>query len=194
MLRICYRSGYQRFQDLQIDVSQAPDVDTYLSSPVLSQLSQQEIATFEVGSDVNNQLTSPHGEPGKSGIAFVTTSVLVMISPKPNDGWPPHPWFLFGNSSHERNQCPRVIPLLVVRDGSNVAFGADFSWFSFWFRHMHLQTVSFSTPSPELTGRAIAMKVSYSRTRLNEFVRLPLLKRDICKVAGISRGRLYYSG
>lgn len=37
-LRICHRSGYQLLQDLQIDVGQAPDVDTYLPNLVLSQL------------------------------------------------------------------------------------------------------------------------------------------------------------
>src|SRR4030095_5161165 len=124
-LRLCYRSGYQRLQDLQIDVGQAPDVDTYLPSLVLSQLGQQDVTTFEVRRDVNNQLTSPRGKPSESGIAFVTTRVLVMVAPESDDAWPPHPWFLPGNSSHESNQSLGVIPLLLVRNGSDMTLGAD---------------------------------------------------------------------
>src|SRR5678815_2660251 len=77
-LRICYRLGYQRLQDFQVDVGQASDVDTYLPSPVLSQFGQQDVTTFEARRRVNNQLTSAHSKPSESGIAFVTTGVLVM--------------------------------------------------------------------------------------------------------------------
>lgn len=143
MLRVCYRSGYQRLQDLQIDVGQPPDVDAYLSSLVLSQLGQQSVTTFEVRRDVNNQLTSPRGKPSESRIAFVTTGVLVMVAPEPDDAWPPHPWLLPGNSAHECNQRLGVTALLLVRDGSNVTLNADFSRFGFELRHVRLQTVSF---------------------------------------------------
>ena len=128
---LLYRSGNQRLQDDQIDVGQAPDVDTNLPSLDLPQLGQQDVTTFETGRDVNNQLPSPHGKPSESGIAFVTTRVLVMIAPESDDAWPPHPWFLLDNSSHESNQSLGIIPLLCVRDGSNVTLGADFCGFGF---------------------------------------------------------------
>jgi len=119
---------------------------------VLSQLGQQDITTFEARRDLNNQLTSPHGKRSESGIAFVTTGVLVMMAPEPDDAWPPHPWFLLGNSSHESNQSLGVIPLLLVRDGSNVTLGADVGGFGLEYRHMHLRAASFR----RLTNRASA--------------------------------------
>jgi len=151
-LDLDYRSGYQRLQDLQIDVGKAPDVDTYLPSLVLSQLGQQDVTTFETRSDVNNQLTSPHGKPSESRIAFVTTGVLVMIAPESDDAWPPHPWFSLGNSSHKSNQSLGVIPLLLVRDGSNVTLDTDFSRFGLGLRHVHLQTGSFRRITLRLSG------------------------------------------
>jgi hypothetical protein len=142
-LRVCYRSGDQLLQDLQIDVGQAPDVDTYLPSPVLSQLGQQDVPAFEDRRDVNNQLPSPRGKRRESGIAFVTAGVLVMVAPESNDGWPPHPWFLLGNSSHENNQTPGVIPLLLVRNRSDVTLDTDVRGSGFRYRHMRLRAASF---------------------------------------------------
>ena len=143
MLHLRYRSGYQRFQDLQIDVGQAPDVDTYLPGLVLSQFGQQAVTTLEVRRDVHNQITSPHGEPRERGIAFVTTGVLVVIAPEADDARPPHSRFLLDNSSHESDQSPGIIPLLLVRDGRNVALDADICGFGLGYRHMRLQTASF---------------------------------------------------
>jgi hypothetical protein len=82
----------------------------------------------------------------------VTTCVLVMVAPESDDAWPPHPWFLLGNSSHESNERLRVIPLLLVRDGSNVTRGADFCGLGPGYRHMRLRTV----PCRHLTGRKSA--------------------------------------
>jgi hypothetical protein len=96
---------------------------------VLSQLGQQDLTTFEVRRDVDNQLTSPHGKRGESGIAFVAACVLVMVAPESHDAWPPHSRFLLGNFSHESSQRPGVIPLLLVRDARNVTIGADFCGF-----------------------------------------------------------------
>src|SRR5687767_10231260 len=123
---------------------------------MLSQLGQQDVTTFETRSDVNNQLTSPHGKPSESRIAFVTTCVLVMVAPESDDAWTPHHWLLLGNSSHESNQRLSVIPLLLVRDGSNVTLGTDFSRFGLGLRHVRLQTVSFRRLTPELTGERAA--------------------------------------
>jgi hypothetical protein len=98
---------------------------------VLSQLGQQDVTTLEVSRGVNNQLTSSHGKPSESRIAFVTTCVLVMVAPESDDAWTPHHWLLLGNSSHESNQRLGVIPLLLILDGSNVTLGTDFSRFGF---------------------------------------------------------------
>src|SRR5688572_29075001 len=43
-----------------------------------------------------------------------------MVAPESNDARPPHPWFLLGNFWHEDNQTLRVMPLLLVRNGSDV--------------------------------------------------------------------------
>src|SRR5688572_23999833 len=142
-LRICYRLGYQLLQDLQIDVGQAPDVDTHLPSLVVSQLGQQVVPTFEFWRDVNNQLPSPRGKPSESGIAFVTACVLVMVAPESNDAWPPHPWFVPGNFPHENNQAPGVIPLLLVRHSSDVTFDTDFRGFGLQYRHMPSERFPF---------------------------------------------------
>jgi hypothetical protein len=96
---------------------------------MLSKLGQQVVTTFEASRGVNNELTSAHGKPSESGIAFVTTGVPVMVAPESDDAWPPHPWFLLGNSSHESNQRLGVIPLLLVRNVSDMTLDADFCGF-----------------------------------------------------------------
>src|SRR5688500_19641292 len=66
-----------------------------------------------------------------------------MVAPESNDAWPPHPWFLLGNFSHENNQTLGVIPLLLVRNSSDVTLGTDFRGFGLRYRHMRIRTAFF---------------------------------------------------
>src|SRR5687767_9650312 len=52
-----------------------------------------------------------------------------MVAPESNDAWPPHPWFLLRDFSHESNQTPGVIPLLLVRNSGDVTLDTDFRGF-----------------------------------------------------------------
>src|SRR6185295_3222335 len=108
-----------------------------------SQLGQQDVPTVEARRDVQNQLPSPRGKPSESGIALVTARVLVMVAPESNDAWPPHPWFVLGNSSHENNQTLGVIPLLLVRNSSDVTLGTDFRGFGLRDRHSASERLPF---------------------------------------------------
>jgi hypothetical protein len=72
-------------------------------------------------------------------------------SPGPSDRrWP------VGNSSQESNQSLRIIPLFLVRDGSNMTLDTDFCGFGLGYRHMHLRTASFRRLTPEPSCKGIS--------------------------------------
>src|SRR5688572_1916502 len=73
-----------------------------------------------------------------------------MVAPEADDARPPHPRFLLGNPSHESNQSPGVVPLLLARDASDVTLGADFRGSGLGLGHMRLQTASSRRPTVEL--------------------------------------------
>src|SRR5687767_10273812 len=150
---------------------------------MLSQLGQQDVTTFETRSDVNNQLPSPHGKPSESRIAFVTACVLVMVAPESNDAWPPHPWFLLGNFSHENNQTLGVIPLLLVRNSSDVTLGTDFRGFGLRYRHMRLRTAFFDAPN---AGLQAAARDQHLR-REKDYLRNMLSRRQLQGFVGLRR-------
>src|SRR5690349_8029221 len=143
-LRLCHRAGDQHLQHLQVDVGQALDVETDLAKLVRSQLVQQDVPTFEVVRNVNDQLSAPRGERGQRGIAFVAAVVLVVVAAKPDDARPPHPGFLPGHSAHQGKQSVRILALLLVRNGSNMALDTDFRGFGLGYVHMHLRTASLA--------------------------------------------------
>ena len=98
--------------------------------------------------------------------------VLVMVAPESDDAWTPHHWFLPGNSSHESNQLLGIISLLLIRDGSNVTLGTDFSRFGFELRHVRLQTVSFQrltsgiTPGPPFIAQPDTLRSDLNLTEI----------------------------
>lgn len=96
---------HQCFEDIEVDVGQALDVQTGLGGLVLAELGKQGFLPVEAGDDVDGELGLPDCEAAKRCVAFVAGRLFVVVAAEPDDAGPPHRGFFIGDSPHQGDQA-----------------------------------------------------------------------------------------